>query len=222
MSQRWLRKCLVAPRTRLSSLLDLRVTVWLPNKFCWEKSRQRSKARAQNSCLRNLSCSAYLDQSFMRVKYQVLPKVFKLLPWLANFLNFLYRLSDHNHSGRPSLVTKFAFSPSKWKIFHRHFIVCTFILQIAISRQFSLQFLFKFLVPLRVFVDDVEKLNTLFAPLADSSSVQFPTLWLVSRAFLWFSWKSATWSKNENKIATLSDKLYTRKVLQTTRSRLVV
>ena len=68
------------------------------------------------------------------------------------------------------------------------------------------------LVPLRLFVDEVEKLNTLFAPLAGSSSVQFPALWLVSRAFLWFSWESATWSQNENKIATLSDKLYTRKV----------
>ena len=54
-----------------------------------------------------------------------------------------------------------AFSASKLKNLHWYFIVCTFILHLAISRQFSLQFLFKCLVPLRLFVDDVEKLNTL-------------------------------------------------------------
>ena len=54
-----------------------------------------------------------------------------------------------------------AFSASKLKNLHWYFIVCTFILHLAISRQFSLQFLFKSLVPLRLFVDDVEKLNTL-------------------------------------------------------------
>ena len=37
--------------------------------------------------------------------------------------------------------------------------------------------------------------------------IQFPASWLVSRTFSWFSWESATWSQNENKIATLSDKL---------------
>ena len=37
--------------------------------FFREKSRQRSKARSQNSGLYNLFCSAYLDQSFMRVKH---------------------------------------------------------------------------------------------------------------------------------------------------------
>ena len=53
------------------------------------------------------------------------------------------------------------FSASKLKNLHWYFIVCTFILHLTISRQFSLQFLFKSLVPLRLFVDDVEKLNTL-------------------------------------------------------------
>ena len=37
--------------------------------FFREKSRQRSKARSQNSGLRNLFCSAYLDQSFMIIKH---------------------------------------------------------------------------------------------------------------------------------------------------------
>ena len=37
--------------------------------------------------------------------------------------------------------------------------------------------------------------------------IQFPASWLVSRTFSWFSWESATWSQNENKIATLSNKL---------------
>ena len=39
-----------------------------------------------------------------------------------------------------------AFSASKLKNLHWYFIVCTFILHLAISRQFSLQFLFKCLL----------------------------------------------------------------------------
>ena len=56
-----------------------------------------------------------------------------------------------------------------WNILLWHFIVCNFIFQIAISRQFSLQFLFKFLVSLRLSVEGVEKLNPLSALLAGSS-----------------------------------------------------
>ena len=54
-------------------------------------------------------------------------------------------------------------------ILYWHFIVCTFILQIAVSRQFSLQFLFNILVSLRLSVEDVEKLSQLSALLAGSS-----------------------------------------------------
>ena len=93
-----------------------------------------------------------------------------------------------------------------WNILLWHFIVCTFIFQIAISRQFSLQFLFKFLVSLRLSGWGRWEIKSTLSS-SRRQFIQFPASWLVSRTFSWFSWESATWSQNENKIVTLSDKL---------------
>ena len=90
-------------------------------KYCKTKFFAEKIASAFKGPLTKLRFEEFiLLRSFRSILYEskahkFCPKYLNCFLGLQTLKNFSYRLSDHNRSGRPSLVTKFAFSPSKLK-----------------------------------------------------------------------------------------------------------
>ena len=144
-------------------------------KYCKTKFFAEKIASAFNGPLTKLRFGEFiLLRSFRSILYE--SKAHKFCPKNLNCFLGLQTLKTFRTDYQITIAVvdqvlsqSSCFLLPNWNILYWHFIVCTFLFQIAISRQFSLQFLFKFLVSLRLSVENVEKLNPLSALLAGSS-----------------------------------------------------